>query len=108
MAYSSATEEHLVRYDDGDSKWHDLLLEERMGTLTFINSPRVRTHGAYDDTVPHYICYNADTRALNMYPNVSVLEEADVLDTAAFVQQLAGPPHYLYVPPNPEWVRKCL
>ena len=33
-----------------------------------------------------------------MYPNVVVLEETDVLDIEAFVQQLAGAPHYLYVP----------
>ena len=34
----------------------------------------------HDDSVPHYIVYNADTRVLNMYPNVVVLEETDVLD----------------------------
>ena len=96
---------HLVKYDDGDSKWHDLLLEETVGTIALMNPPK-RMMVDYDDSAPHFIVYNADTRVLNMYPNMTVLEEADVRNPAKFVQHLAGPPYYLYVPPNAEWVRQ--
>lgn len=38
--------------------------------------------------VQHYISYNADTRLLNLYPNVLVLEDADVAEPAVFVKVL--------------------
>jgi len=104
-AYSEATEQHLVNYDDGDSQWHDLLMEENVGTLAFVDPPR-RMCITHDDSVPHYITYNASTRVLNMYPNVLVLEESDVVDVAGFVEWLSGAPHYLYVPPESSRVRQ--
>ena len=65
-------------------------------------STRVATPGqveAGDDSTPHYISYNADTRVLNMYmyPNVAVLEDADVDDPASFARRLAEAPYYLRV-----------
>ena len=61
-------------------------------------STRVATPGqveAGDDSTPHYISYNADTRVLNMYPNVAVLEDADVDDPTSFARRLAEAPYYL-------------
>lgn len=63
-------------------------------------STRVATPGqveAGDDSTPHYISYNADTRVLNMYPNVAVLEDADVDDPTSFARRLAEAPYYLRV-----------
>lgn len=105
-AYSEATEEHFVVYEDGDSKWHDLLTEETVGTLEWVDAPPYRRVAHHDDTTPHYVTYNADTRALAMYPDVTVLEDADVADVHAFAARLAGPPHFLYIPHDPEVVRQ--
>ena len=96
-AYSAATETHLVKYEDGDTKWHNLLLEERMGILKWLDQPR-RLVARHDDSTPHYIVYNADTRALFMYPNVCVLTHEDVADGKGFARRLSGSPHHLHVP----------
>ena len=130
--YSMATEMHLVKYDDGDAKWHALLEEQArrrpasmyscrlcsstrprsfcrmqmVGTLEWIDKPPYRHTVTYDDTTPHYIVYNADTRVLSMYPNVMVLEDDDVADPDAFAGKLAGAPYHLHVPTDPELVRQ--
>ena len=42
-----------------------------------------------------------------MYPDVCVLQDADVADVDAFAARLAGPPHYMHVlRNNPEVVRQ--
>ena len=106
VEYAAASEQHLVKYDDGDAKWHDLLTEETTGSLEWVDAPPYRQVPHHDDTTPHYLHYNADTRILNMYPDVTVLEDADVADATAFATRLAGPPHYLQVPRDPEVVRQ--
>ena len=87
-------------------RWHDLLLEETGGTFEWLERPQTHMFGIVDDSVPHYIVYNADTRVLMMYPNVIVLEDGDVDDVQGFVERLAGPPHYLYVSPDVQLVRQ--
>lgn len=104
--YSAATEMHLIHYDDGDAKWHALLAEQMVGTLEWIDQPPYRHTETYDDTTPHYIVYNADTRVLSMYPNILVLEDQDVADPDAFVRRLAGAPYYLHVPADAELLRQ--
>ena len=106
VEYCAASEQHLVSYDDGDTKWHDLLTEETTGSLEWVDAPPYRKVAHHDDTTPHYIVYNADTRVVNMYPDVTVLEDADVADAAAFAKRLAGPPHHLHVPRDPWVVRQ--
>jgi hypothetical protein len=86
-----------VKYDDGDSKWHHLLMEERLGIIRWVDRPPRRVP-RQDDSTPHNIVYNADTRALFMYPNICVLTDTDLADGAAFAHRLAGPPHHLYLP----------
>ena len=105
-AYCEATETHLIRYDDGDSKWHELLTDETLGQLEWIDAPKLLSVTHHDDTTPHYIVYNADTRLLSMYPDMTVLEDDDIADPQAFAARLAGPPHYLHVPRRPEIVRQ--
>lgn len=95
-----------MAYDDGDSKWHQLLLEEQVGTLEFLERPAYRHHLHHDDSTPHYIVYNADTRLASLYPDACVLEDADVLNPRAFAARLAGPPHFLHVPSDPNLVRQ--
>ena len=95
-----------MKYADGDSKWHSLLHEEQMGTLEWLDKPPYRQRQAFEDSVPHYITYNADTRVLNLYPNVMVLEDADVADAGAFARRLAGAPHFLHVPLHADLVRQ--
>ena len=43
---------------------------------------------------------------VQLYPNVCVLTSADVGAPAAFAKSLAGAPHYLHVPSEPDWVRQ--
>ena len=105
-AYCAANEEHLVLYDDGDSKWHTLQQEERLGTLSWIDPPMFRQRVGYEDSNPHYLVYNADTRMLNTYPNMLVLEDLDVTDPTAFAQKLADAPYHMYVPCDVELVRQ--
>ena len=35
MEFSAADELHLVQYDDGETKWHAIRLEEELGSLTW-------------------------------------------------------------------------
>lgn len=79
---------------------------QTVGVLSFVDRPFRSTTVAYDDSVPHYIVYNADTRVLLMYPNVSVLEDDDVADPGAFSQRLRGAPYYLHVTPHVSHVRQ--
>ena len=81
-------------------------LEQMVGTLEWIDQPPYRHTETYDDTTPHYIVYNADTRVLSMYPNILVLEDQDVADPDAFVRRLAGAPYYLHVPADAELLRQ--
>ena len=104
--YSEATEMHLVKYDDGDSQWHRLLDEETLGTLNWIDDPPSHKLQLHDDSVPHYIVYNADTRVLNMYPDVMVLEDIDVEKPGEFAKKLVCEPHFLHVPTDPTLVRQ--
>jgi hypothetical protein len=62
--YCAATEEYLVRYLDGDAKWHGLLQEERIGCLKWLDYQPPKQFERYDDTTPHYYTYNANTRLL--------------------------------------------
>ena len=105
-AYCEATETHLVKYMDGDSKWHTLHLEMELGGLNWLDKPAYRHVPGYDRGAPHYVAYNADTRVLNMYPNMIVLEDEDVADPLAFAHRLRGAPHYLHTPPEPELARQ--
>ena len=68
-----------------------------VGTLGWIDNPPYRHAVTYDDTTPHYIVYNADTRVLSIYPNVMVLEDDDVADPDAFARRLAGAPYNVHV-----------
>lgn len=77
-----------------------------MGTLEFVDEPPYRSREHYDDTTPHYVTYNADTRALFLYPNVTVLEDKDVAGVDAFCARLAQAPHYLHIPRDAELVRQ--
>ena len=104
--FSRATEEHQVVYDDGDVQWINIKQYEDVGLLEFLDPPPLRQRVNVDDSVPHYIVYNADTRVLCMYPNVCVLEPRDVSDPLRFALQLARAPHYLYVAPDPLLVRQ--
>ena len=65
-----------------------------------------RQRVGYEDSNPHYLVYNADTRMLNTYPNMLVLEDLDVADPTAFAQKLAGAPYHMYVPCDVELVRQ--
>ena len=47
-----------------------------------------------------------DTRALFLYPNVTVLEDKDVAGVDAFCARLAQAPHYLHIPRDAELVRQ--
>ena len=71
-------------YEDGEQHWHALHQEQEMGTLEFVDEPPYRSREHYDDTTPHYVTYNVDTRALFLYPNVIVLEDKDVAGVDAF------------------------
>lgn len=77
-----------------------------IGTLGWIDHPPYRHAVTYDDTTPHYVVYNADTRVLSMYPNVMVLEDDDVADPDAFARRLAGAPYNLHVPTDAELMRQ--
>ena len=77
-----------------------------VGTLGWIDNSPCRHAVTYDDTTPHYIVYNADTRVLSMYPNVMVLEDDDVADPDAFARRLAGAPYNLHVPSDAELIRQ--
>ena len=77
-----------------------------VGTLEWIDKPPYRHTETYDDTTPHYIVYNADTRVLFMYPNIMVLEDEDVANPSAFARRLAGAPFYLHVPTDAMLVRQ--
>ena len=105
-SYSEATESHLIVYEDGDSKWHAIRHEETMGTLRWVDPPAYHSVSSFDDSMPHYLVYNADTRALFTYPNVTILEDADIANPVAFAARLAGPPHSMYVPSGPGLVRQ--
>lgn len=105
-AYSEATESHRIEYEDGDVKWHQLRDEETLGTLRWVDPPPYHSTVAFDDSTPHYLVYNADTHLLFMYPNVCILEDADVGNPSEFVLRLAKAPHFMYVPPGPELVRQ--
>ena len=93
-------------YEDGEQHWHTLHQEQEMGTLEFVDEPPYRSREHYDDTTPHYVTYNADTRALFLYPNVTVLEDKDVAGVDAFCARLAQAPHYLHIPRDAELVRQ--
>ena len=47
------------------------------------------------EAINHYICYNADTRVMTLYPEVVVLTDADVLDLDTFLDAMSKPPYLL-------------
>ena len=54
----------------------------------------------------HYISYNADTRLLNLYPNLLVLEDADVADPARFVKKTLETEYHIRIIDELELVRQ--
>ena len=82
------------------------LREQQLGTLEWLEKPAYRCVPGYDTGAPHYLAYNADTRVLNSYPNMLVLEDEDVADPCAFARRLLEPPHYMHIPPDPELARQ--
>ena len=56
------------------------------------NSLGTGSDGYNFDTVKHFIVVNMGTRVVYGYPNVAVLEDADISNPGAYVERLAAPP----------------
>lgn len=70
------------------------------------------TPSAEVEGISHYISYNAGTRLLQIYPEMLVLEQADVRDPSALLARLREHPYLVALDTRPNsakrWVRQLM
>ena len=77
-----------------------------MKFIEWIDAPAFRRSAVADDTTPHYLVFNADTRVLFCHPDTLVLHDADIDSPQAFATRLASAPYWLHVPAHGWHVRQ--